>query len=119
MRIPRIDHEPRDLEAVGQTEVTPGRSAIGRFVDPVADREVGTLQAFPASDIDRARIRWGDRNRPDGAGRLIVEDRRPGAPVVPAPPHAAVVHADVEHGRPTGTPTAATVRPPRNGPVWP
>src|SRR5205814_8949713 len=35
----------------------------------------------------------------DGAGRLVVEDGRPGAPVVPAAPHASVVHPDVEHCR--------------------
>src|SRR5207249_7331831 len=67
------------------------------ILDPVAHRQIGTLQAFPAAHVDGARVRWSDRDRADGAGGLVVEQRRPAAPVVPAAPHAAVVHRSEEH----------------------
>src|SRR5205823_14206389 len=63
---------------------------------PRTDRDAAGLPRSPhkwyAGPMERPRSRrW--------SGRLVVEDRRPGTPVVPAAPHAAVVHSDVQRGR--------------------
>ena len=86
---------------------------VGGFVDAVADGEIGPLQAFAAADVDDVGIGRRDGERADGAGRLIVEDRLPGAAVVGGLPDAAVVDADVEDvglaghaGRPDGAAAA-------------
>jgi len=92
----RVDDEGRDLLAVRQTEVAPGPSRVAGFVDPVAHREVRALQPFAAADVDDVGIGRGNRERADRAGRLAVEQRRPGAPVIRGPPYAAVIDADVE-----------------------
>ena len=55
---------------------------VGGFVDAVADREIRALEAFAAADIDDVRIGGRHRQRADGAGVLIVEDRFPDAPGV-------------------------------------
>ncbi len=50
--IARIDDDLRDLLAVAKAEVDPGAAGVGRFVDAVADGEVGPLEAFARSDVD-------------------------------------------------------------------
>ena len=80
--IARIDRDLRDLLAVAQAEMRPGFARVGRFVDAVADGQIGPMQAFAAADIDDVRIRNRHRDRADGTGRLIVENRLPGAPVI-------------------------------------
>ena len=97
--IARVDDDLRDLLAVAQAEVRPRLAGVGGLVDAVAGREVGALQPFAAADVDDVRVRRRDRDRADRAGRLVVEDRRPGAAVVGRLPHAAVDGADVEHVR--------------------
>jgi len=116
VRIVRVDDHSGDLLAVPQAELPPRPPGVGGLVDPVAHRQVGALQAFAAADIDNVGIGTGDGESADRAGRLSVEDRSPGAPVVGALPHAAVVDADIEDvrltrhtGRPDGT--AAAKRP--------
>ena len=80
--IARVDGDLRDLLAVAQAEMRPGLAGVGGFVDAVADREIGTLQSLAAADVDDVRIGRRDGDRADGSGRLIVEDRIPGAAVV-------------------------------------
>ncbi len=74
----------------------PGLAGVGRLVDAVADREVGPRQPFAAADVDDVRIGRRDGDPADRSGRLIVEDRLPGAAGVGRLPDAAVHHADVE-----------------------
>ena len=79
VRVARVDDDLRDLLAVAQAEMRPGRAGVDRLVDAVAGGEVGPLQAFAAADVDDARIGRRDRDRADRAGGLVVEDRRPRA----------------------------------------
>src|SRR5205085_11436663 len=95
----RVNDDRADLLAVAQAEMLPRPARVGRFVNPITDRKVGALQAFAAADVDDFRVRWRDGNRPDRAGRLIVEDRLPGAPIVVRAPDAAVVDADIKDVR--------------------
>ena len=97
--IPRIDLDTRDLLAVAQAEMRPRLSGVGGLVHAVADREIRPLQSFAAADINDVGVREGHRNRPDRAGRLVVEDGRPGAPRVDGLPHAAVHHPHIEGER--------------------
>src|SRR5256885_1503086 len=109
----RVADAGRLLLAVRQTEVAPGPSRVFFFEGPGAHREVRALQPFAAADVDDVGIGWGDRERADRAGRLAVEQRRPGAPIIRGPPYAAVVDADVEevgltrHARPRHRATTA------------
>ena len=100
--IARVDGDLRNLLAVAQAEMRPGLAGVGGFVDAVADGEVGPLQALAAADVDDVRIGGRDGDGADGAGRLVVEDRIPGAAVVGRLPDAAVAHADVEDVRLAG-----------------
>ena len=94
--IPRIDGDLRYLLAIAQAKMGPGLAGVGRFVNAVSHGKIRTVQPFPATDINHVRIRNGDGNCADGASRLVVEDRVPGAPVVSALPDPAIAHADVE-----------------------
>src|SRR6185436_6791638 len=75
---------------------------IGGFVDAVAHGEVGADDPGSRANVDDIRVGRSDGDRPDGPGRLIVEDRLPGRTVVGRSPDAAVVEADVEHVRLAG-----------------
>src|SRR6185503_9660377 len=61
-----------------------------------AGGEVGPLQPFAAADVEDVGIRGSDGDGPDGAGGLVVEDRRPGAAVVVRLPDPPIAHADLE-----------------------
>ena len=91
IRILGIDHDFRNLLAVAKTgKVRPGLTGICRFVDAVADRQVRALQALTAADVNDIGIGGGHRNTADRAGRLFVEDWRPGVTVVRRFPNSAV-----------------------------
>ena len=47
-----IDRDLRDLLAVAQAEMRPGFARVGRFVDAVADGEIGPMKSFAAPDVD-------------------------------------------------------------------
>ncbi len=102
VRIGRVDDDLRDLLRIAQTEVRPVRPAVGRFVHPVADREIGALQPFAAAGVDRVGRGRRDRERADRCRRLIVEERRPGAPRVGRLEDPAVYRRDEEGVRPAG-----------------
>ena len=97
--IARIDSNLRNLLPVAKAEVRPRLSGVRGFVNPVAYRKVRTLQTFAAPDVNNVRIRRRNRDRPNRSGRLIIEDRRPGAPIIVGLPHAAVHRANVENIR--------------------
>src|SRR6185437_9069610 len=94
--IVRINDYGCDLLAVAESEVAPGLAGIRGFVDAIAGGEVGAAQALAGTDVDDVRIGRCEGECADGAGRLGVEDRIPGAPCVGGFPDAAVVDADVE-----------------------
>ena len=91
-----IDGDLRNLLRVAQPQVPPRLAAVGGLVDAVAGGEVGPLQALAAAHVDDVGIRRGDRDGADRAGRLAVEDGRPGPAVIVGPPHASVHRSDVE-----------------------
>ena len=78
VRVPRVDGELRDLLALAQSEMGPGPAGVDGFIDAVADREVGSLKAFAAPDIDDVGIRGARRQSPRSnrsADRRISEPR--------------------------------------------
>ena len=77
----------------------PGLAGVDRLINSVAGRQIGALQALAAADVDRFGVGRGDGERADGAGRLVVKDRRPSAAVVVRLPNAAVVCGDIEKAR--------------------
>ena len=77
----------------------PRFAGIGRFINAVTVRDVWTVQTLAAAYIDDIRIRRGNRERPDGTRRLVIEDRKPNAPSVRRLPNTAVVLCHVENAR--------------------
>ena len=111
--IARIDRELGDLLAVAQAEMGPGFAGVGRFVDAVADGEIGPMQSFAAPDVDDVGIGNRNRERADRAGRLIIENRLPGASVIVRLENAAIDLREIEnvrlrrHARDRADPSAA------------
>lgn len=68
----------------------PARTAVGRFVNTVANREVGSLESLTAAGIDDLRIAWRYRERADRTSWFAIEDRHPSAARVVALPNATV-----------------------------
>src|SRR5439155_25758411 len=91
-----IDEDRRDLLAVAQAQVFPRLAAVGRFVDAIADGQVGALEALAAADVEDVGVGRRYGQGADGAGGLVVEDGVPGAAGVGGLPDTAVVDADVE-----------------------
>ena len=92
--ITRMDDEGRDLLAIAQAKMRPGLARVGRFVDAVAHRQVGTMQALAAGYINDVGIGGSDS---DGTNRLrgfMIEDGIPGAAVVVRLPDASI---DLRH----------------------
>src|SRR5512143_3556955 len=102
--VARVDDDRADLLPVAQAEVLPGFPGIGRFVHAVTGGQIGTLQAFAATDVDDVGIGWGHRESAYRTGRLIIEDRFPCMTEIVGFPHAAVVDADVKDVWLTGYP---------------
>src|ERR1700722_11248209 len=94
--IARIDGQGGDLLAVAQAEVTPRFSRVRGFVNPIADRKVGALQAFAAGGVNNIWIGGSYGNGADGLRRLVFKDRRPSAAVIVGFPNAAVTLSDVK-----------------------
>ena len=70
LRVRRIDRHRGDLLPVAQTEMRPRRAAVDRFVDAVADGEIGALQTLAAARVNDARIARRDGERADRTRRL-------------------------------------------------
>src|SRR5260370_41804025 len=77
----------------------PGFSRVGRFVNAIARRQVRTLQSFAAANVNNVRIGRSHRQRADGAGGLIVENRVPGIAEISGLPYAAIDRGHVENIR--------------------
>ena len=97
VRIMWIDDDGGDLLPIAQTKMLPRTTTIAGLVNPVAGGEVRTSQAFPAAHVNNFRIGRGNGQRSYRAGRLIIEDRVPGASVIGGLPHSAVVRSHVEN----------------------
>ena len=96
IRIARIDEYRADLLSVTQTEVSPSFATVSRFINAVAGGEIGSLQSFATADVDRIRLRRRDRERAEGAGRLIVEHSFPRVAAVIRLPDASVIDSYIE-----------------------
>src|SRR5258708_7178095 len=94
IRIGGGNQDSGDLLRIAKAEMTPVLAAIVRFVHAVADGEVGTLESFAATNVEDVGVGGRDRDGANGAGRLLVEERLPGAAIVVGLPDAAVVHAN-------------------------
>ena len=94
--IARIDGDLRNLLAFAEAEMRPGPACVVGFINAVADRKIGALEAFAAADVDDVCIRRSDRDGADGTTGLIIEDGLPGSAEVGGLPHAAIDHANVK-----------------------
>jgi hypothetical protein len=97
--IVRVNQNSTDLLAISQPHVFPCLTAVRGLVDSITSREIRSLQAFTTADVQDVGVRRSDGQGADGAGRLVVEDRGPNAPIVGGLPHAAVIDADKEDVR--------------------
>ena len=95
--IARVNGNLRDLLPVAQTKVQPGATRICRSVNPVSDRQVGSLQAFATAGINNAGIGWCYGDTADRPSGLIIEDWNPGAAVIVGLPNTAVHLRDVKN----------------------
>ena len=93
----RIDENRGDLLRVAETEMRPGFSRVGGFVNAIAGGKIGALQTFAAADVNDIGIGRCDGQRADGAGGLVVENRIPGVSKIGGLPDAAVDGSHVEN----------------------
>src|SRR5205807_1606641 len=85
-----IDEDRAELLAVPQPEMVPGLAAVGRFVNAVAGGEIGSLQTLATADVDDVGVGGRHGQRAHRAGRLVIEEGLPGAPVIGGLPDTAV-----------------------------
>src|SRR5438067_4967218 len=95
----RIDLQSRNLLSIAQAEMSPCYARVRGLVDPIAERQVLSVQPFTAGHVNSIWIRGCDGDSADRLRGLIIEDRTPGSPVVVGFPHSAVDLADIEHIR--------------------
>src|SRR6516225_2273918 len=91
--------------------MSPRFASVGRLINSVTHRQIGTVQALATPDVDNVRIGRSDSDGADGLRRLVVKDRLPGSAIVVRFPHAAVHLADVENIR-LGRHTCGCAGPP-------
>src|ERR1700690_3255687 len=99
VRILLIDGNPADVARVLESDVMPGRAAVRRFINAVAEREAGTNVALAGSRINRLRIGGSHGERADGSHRLAIENRRPHRSRIGRLPDSAIDRAEVKGGR--------------------
>jgi hypothetical protein len=102
-----MNDEAAYLLHVAEAHVFPRLAAVGRFEDPVADAEIGSVQALAGADVEDVRMRRADGYVSYGAGGRIVEDRPPGATVVIGLPDPATMNAGIEDARLAGNADSA------------
>ena len=95
--VARINGERGNLLSIDETEMGPGLAGIGRLVDAIADGKIGAVQSLAAAYINDVGVRRSDRDGSDRLGRLVIENRIPGAAVVVRFPDAAIHLGDIEH----------------------
>ena len=94
--VARIHGQRRNLLAGAEAQMRPSLACVGGFVDAVAYRQIGALQALAAGHVDDVGIGRRHRDGANGPGGLAIEDRRPGSSVVVGLPNAPVDLAHVE-----------------------
>ena len=114
--IARIDEDAADLARVLQADLAPVLAAVGRFVHPVAMRDVGAHIGLAGADIDRVGV--------DGTAMAPIEPAgwpskmgfqvRPASSVSQTPPSTA---PNQKCRASPGMPATVSTRPPRNGPI--
>src|SRR5262249_53545072 len=92
----RADRYPRDALRFLQTDIRPGFAAVGRFINPIADRDAVSRPRFAASDPNVLRIGRIDRDRADRLNFLLVENGTIARAAVIGFPNAAARRADDE-----------------------
>ena len=75
--ITRVDGQTADAAGLVEPHVRPGLASVGRFVDAVANLDVRPDVRVTRAGPHDVCIRWCDRERADGRGGLVVEDRVP------------------------------------------
>jgi hypothetical protein len=98
IRILRIDGNPANVPGVIESDVMPGRAAVGRFINAVAERETGTNVALAGSRINRLRIGGSHGQRPDRCYRLSIENRSPHRSGIGRLPNSAIDRAEIKGG---------------------
>jgi len=102
VRISRIDYDSADLAGILQAYVGPRRAAVGRFVNAIAARQVGSNVGLASSGKDRLRVGWCKRDCPDRADWVIVKDWPPDRPSVRSFPDAAIDRTEIKGCRIAG-----------------
>jgi hypothetical protein len=97
VRIPRMDDDTAHLLNVLESDMLPRVAAVGRFEDPVADAEIGAVQALTGPDVEDVWVRRGNGYVPYGAGRSIVENWLPCATKIIRLPNPAAMDAGEEY----------------------
>jgi len=99
VRILRIHHDAADLVGVLQTDVRPGCAAIGRFVDAVTGRQIGTNVGLAGSSVDGLGIRGRHGDRADRSHRLALKNRSPYRSGIRGFPDTPIDRAKIKSGR--------------------
>ena len=94
--IARINCNPANLLPILQTRVNPSLTSVGRFVNTIANAQIGPLKALPRANINDLGIRLGNRQTAHRTRRGGIKNGVPGMPEVGRLPNAPVVHADVK-----------------------
>jgi hypothetical protein len=95
VRILRVDNDPGDALAVLQADELELFAGVGRLVHAAAERRALAIVRFARTDVDDVRIGRGERDVADRGDHVLVEDRRPGRPVVRRLPQTAAGEAQI------------------------
>src|ERR1700693_3433717 len=77
----------------------PRFAGVGGFVNPIAHREIGPMQALTATDINDVGIGRGNGDRSNRLRAFVIEDGIPSPPIVVRFPTPAIYLPDVKHIR--------------------
>ena len=86
VRIGGVDVDVRDHLRVVEPEMRPRAAGVVGAVHPVAGGEIGPDDPRPGADVDDGGVGRRDRDGPDRAGRLAIEQRLPVRAVVARAP---------------------------------
>ena len=101
-RISRVNHDSADLAGILQAHMRPRGAAVTGSVNAIAGRQVRSNIRLASSCVDRLRIRWRNRDGPDGGHRLFIRNRRPDSAGIRGFPDAAVDRAEIKSCRVAG-----------------
>ena len=96
VRVARMDEDAPDVLRGVEAHVAPGVPGVGGLVDAVAPAGRLPVLRLPGADPDQVWVGLVEGDVADGAGRLVVEERRPRGAVVLGLPDASGPGRDVE-----------------------